>query len=134
MKQLIYVSRPVNEVAPQTVRDILTTSYEMNPENGISGMLVCDGEYFLQCIEGDEEAVDQLFLNICKDDRHFDIKLIGEIDIDQKDFEEWDMGYVNDRKDIIDTIDELTSKNDFMPYQFTFQEAKSILLRLSSLL
>lgn len=134
MKQLIYVSRPANEIEPHTVRDILTISYKMNSENNISGMLICDGEYFLQCIEGDEEAIDQLYSNICKDIRHFDIKLIGKIDIDQRDFQEWDMGYISSRKDIIDTIDELTSDNDFTPYQFTFREAKSMLQRLTSLL
>jgi len=134
MKQLIYVSRTANEVEPQTVLDILTTSYKMNAENNISGMLVCDGEYFLQCIEGDEEAIDQLYSNICNDDRHFDIKLIGKVDIGHKDFKEWDMGYISSRKDIIDAIDELTSENDFTPYQFTFEEAKSMLQRLATLL
>lgn len=134
MKQLIYVSKPTNKVEPEMVIDILNVSYKMNAYHGISGMLVCDGEYFLQCIEGDEDVINQLYSNICKDDRHYDIKLIGEIDIDKKDFKEWDMGYINSRKDIIDTVKALTSKNDFSPYQFTFLEAKQVLKKLTSLL
>ncbi len=134
MKQLIYVSRPVNEVEPQMVKDILEISYKMNFDNGISGMLVCDGEYFLQCIEGNEAAVNQLYLNICKDNRHHDIKLVGTIDINQKDFKDWEMGYVSNRKDVVDKIKELTSKNDFTPYELTFLEARSVLKGLRFLI
>lgn len=134
MKQLIYVSKPSNEVDPQMVNNILEVSHQMNVDNGISGMLVCDGEHFLQCLEGGEDAVNHLYSNICNDKRHFDIKLIGVIDINQKDFEEWDMGYISNKKDIIHVINELTTENDFTPYQFTFLEAKSILKRLTTLL
>ncbi len=134
MKQLIYVSKPTQEVNPQMVNDILETSYKMNFDNGINGMLVCDGEYFLQCIEGDEEAVDQLYSNICNDKRHDEIKLIGTMQIDQKDFKDWEMAYIDNRKDVVNMIKELTSKNDFIPYEFTFSEAITVLKGLRSLI
>jgi hypothetical protein len=134
MKQLIYVSRPSHELDPEVITDILTVSTKKNFENSISGILICDGEYFVQCFEGDEKAVDQLYANICKDIRHCDIKLLGTIDIDHKDFQDWEMGYFNSKKDINKTITELTSHHNFTPYAFTFLEAKAILKRLVSLI
>ena len=134
MKQLIYVSRPSHELDPEVITDILTVSTKKNFENSISGILICDGEYFVQCFEGDEKAVNQLYANICKDNRHYDIKLLGIIDIDHKDFENWEMDYINSKKDINKAIQELTVHHHCTPYEFTFLEAKAVLKRLVSLM
>jgi hypothetical protein len=131
MKQLIYASTPDESVTLSSVQFILTNAIVANGTKRVSGMLVYNGKYFLQCIEGSDEAIDELFEKIKVDGRHANLKLIGTIDIEKRDFEAWNMGYVNTKSQIKKVIHEECGKNEFDPYDFTFLEAKNILKRLS---
>jgi EAL domain-containing protein (putative c-di-GMP-specific phosphodiesterase class I) len=42
----------------------------------ISGVLLYDGEYFLQVLEGDSKVVDPLYESVCRDERHSGIVLL----------------------------------------------------------
>jgi len=124
MTQLIYCSKAKENVALEDVKDILDLSIAKNKEFNLSGMLIYNGTYFLQCIEGKDEYIKNLYANILKDTRHENIKLIGTVDILKRDFENWNMGYFY-------TKNEFNEKDDFYPYDMSFNDAKSVLMNFS---
>ena len=80
MKQLVYVSQAVDKIEQSTINAILTTAKNHNSAQGITGMLLFNGTYFLQLLEGPDGDVDTLLERIHKDPRHKNIKLLCEIE------------------------------------------------------
>ncbi len=92
--QLVYVSRIALDQGPalqQTVADILAVSHRRNAEDDITGMLVCNGAWFLQVLEGAAAAVEHCYTRIIADQRHHDVTLKGIILADSRDFADWAM-------------------------------------------
>lgn len=57
--------------------EILGRSVANNPSLGITGVLLFDGRYFLQTLEGDARLVGDLFLRIGEDRRHHELIPFG---------------------------------------------------------
>lgn len=134
MKQLIYASTAHPTVTLDDVQAILTTANKKNIDNEITGILVYNGTYFLQCLEGTEKNLQHLFGVIKKDNRHSDVRLLGIKEIFQRDFEDWHMGYINSSKVIEDMIKKESPYTTFQPYDFNYDNAKNILQKLSFLI
>ncbi|WP_051275360.1 BLUF domain-containing protein [Aestuariibacter salexigens] len=101
LKQLVYVSEVEKDMfTSDTVTQILKVARSNNPEKGISGMLVCNFDHFLQVLEGPSDEVRHLFDKIAHDKRHKNAKVIGEKDIDEPQFDKWAMGFANTNKGI----------------------------------
>jgi hypothetical protein len=76
--RVLYLSRLTMDAAAMltsTVEDILIASVTRNNRDTISGFLLCDGEAFLQVIEGPATAVEACFSRILRDPRHEDIQV-----------------------------------------------------------
>jgi hypothetical protein len=58
-------------------------------------MMLYHAGSFLQILEGEEQDVEQLFSKIGKDKFHTNIKIIYRGDIDEREFSDWSMGFVN---------------------------------------
>ena len=54
MRQLLYVSNTLSDLAPGALDDILTASRRNNAMMGITGLLLYIDGGFLQMLEGDE--------------------------------------------------------------------------------
>lgn len=70
---LFYVSTPTVPVVTslaQTMQDILVASDRNNRRDKITGFLLCDGETFVQWLEGPETHVTECFSRICADPRN----------------------------------------------------------------
>jgi hypothetical protein len=93
--RLLYASRARQPLGADVLDAILDTSLEQNPHHGITGVLCHSNTIFLQALEGEREAVSRLFLNICRDERHHDVVLLGFEEIDERAFAGWSMGRVN---------------------------------------
>nr|WP_280636310.1 BLUF domain-containing protein [Endozoicomonas sp. G2_1] len=91
MKHLIY--RSESEMARISLADILLTSRVNNNKFGITGFLVAHSRGFIQLIEGEETAVNQLYQNISQDLRHANVAIITTGHSKQRYFPNWDMGY-----------------------------------------
>jgi len=62
--------------------------------NEITGVL-CSGEgIFLQVLEGERSAVNKLYVDICKDQRHTDIELLHFEEVTQRAFYAWSMDHI----------------------------------------
>ena len=91
LRQLVYRSRSTHSDAFQQISQIETDSLRFNTDNSITGLLLTDGEYFFQVIEGPGEHVQALFEKIKADARHNNIVKICEHPISQRDFGEWNL-------------------------------------------
>lgn len=94
LSRLIYTSvlqvpTPVAEVS-----SIIRTSRAKNPDFGITGVLLFDGQHFCQYIEGEPRHVSALAANIRRDVRHTDFKTIYSDNlVGGRRFSSWRAGY-----------------------------------------
>jgi hypothetical protein len=90
MKQLIYWSRPFG-FEKAILAGILSSSRRNNPRDDITGALICRHDMYLQLIEGPAAAIASLYARISADDRHADVRLLLEDDVDTRMFPAWAM-------------------------------------------
>jgi hypothetical protein len=93
--RLMYASRAVDTVRPETLNAILKKSTHKNPSVGVTGVLCFSGEIFLQVLEGGRSQVSKLYNCIAQDPRHSDVVLMSYDEIDERSFAGWAMGQVN---------------------------------------
>jgi hypothetical protein len=98
MLQLIYASAAVRNYTGAALKPLLCAARKANARRGISGMLVYHARSFLQVLEGPDMEVDALFETIRSDPRHTAVRLIVRSTIEEKQFEHWSMGFVDDAK------------------------------------
>jgi hypothetical protein len=79
----------------EDLHDILKISYENNKDKNITGILLYRGGNFLQVLEGEQEVVEALYEKIKKDPRHRDVMTVSKRQIEQREFNGWEMGFVN---------------------------------------
>ncbi|WP_372983018.1 BLUF domain-containing protein [Marinobacter sediminum] len=89
--RLIYYSSASSHLTEREVDAILDEAIARNGKCGITGLLAYDAFHFMQVLEGDEEAVNKLYMGIAADPRHHDVRLILYQQIDEPRFSEWSM-------------------------------------------
>ena len=102
--RLIYASTAGGSLAPADYQGILAASIKNNCKLDMTGMLCCDGRYFLQCLEGSRLAVNRTYSKIISDPRHKDVLLLSYGEVASRHFGEWAMGYVALSSDAIADI------------------------------
>lgn len=125
MIRLIYVSRTDN-ITFENNKDILTSSFSFNRENMVSGALIYGLGFFVQCLEGDDTAVEELYQKICQDTRHYDVKLVCKKSIDERHFPEWNMSLMN-----LSAYMSISDKTDFNPYEMDGGQLLALLDQVS---
>lgn len=73
------------------VRSILSESHARNARHDVTGLLLFDGTYFLQTIEGPTDDTSSIFLKIVSDKRHVDVVPFGVGRINERVFPDWRM-------------------------------------------
>ena len=114
--RVLYVSRAVGPVTTTVTASILATAQSYNQGHGITGVL-CQGDgLFLQVLEGERSAVNQLYARIMVDRRHKDVELLLLEEITQRRFGNWSMAHVS-----LSDIDPATKIEwpEFDPYSIT---------------
>jgi CheY-like chemotaxis protein len=91
---LVYASHAVGETTPSDVMDILKVARRINKELEITGVLLYNGGWWLQVLEGSFSAVTSLFFDhIQKDKRHKNVTLLVLDPSTERQFANWDMGF-----------------------------------------
>ena len=90
MKQLIYRSQPFGFDSAM-LAGILTNARRNNARDDITGALICRQDLYLQLIEGPPAKIDALYAKITVDDRHCDVRLLLDAEVDDRMFPEWRM-------------------------------------------
>ncbi len=117
MKCITYVSKVVarknGAVIPIGLSDIFSAARKKNAELEITGLLSYRAGYYIQILEGDSDAVDQLFSKIKSDPRHQNISVLFDFKITQRSFPNWSMklvGSVNKDQNFLQFMSQSSEK------------------------
>ena len=91
--QLVYISRITSTglSSPSTLNDISETAIKRNRDDNITGILCYGNGYFLQCVEGSEQALTNLKNRLLVDDRHKELKILDFSEITERRFASWSL-------------------------------------------
>ncbi len=121
--RMVYVSTTTNPVkagdrgVQKDIGRILMQARKNNPKDEIGGVLYFRDNYFFQCLEGEQAAVNQLYNTIADDPRHHNVQSVSVKRIQQRQFANWSMKYVA----LEDDVTRLLKANNyaaFTPYEF----------------
>ena len=90
--QLTYASCTSATMMPDDLKAILASSQRNNLRAGITGALCLSNGIFLQQLEGDRIAVNELYHRILLDPRHRDPAILDFSRISERRFTQWSMG------------------------------------------
>lgn len=91
--QFIYASVPSQPMGSYELIQLVEQAQRNNRKSGITGMLAYSGQWFLQVLEGEREAIDATIARIERDPRHRDIHVLGIVESPQRRFATWSMGF-----------------------------------------
>lgn len=108
---LVYVSVAAQPMSDDQLQEILRESRDNNEPRSITGMLLYRDGFFIQALEGDEDAVIPLFESIRTDARHRNVLMVYKNRIESRTFSNWSMGF----NKISDTqVEDLPGFTDFL--------------------
>ena len=120
-----YVSTETRDLGSAGMVKLLTEARRINTSRDITGLLLHRDRSFYQVLEGAEDVVRQTFDSIEKDKRHTAIDVLFEGEVDEREFPDWQMGFLN--LDGVD-IEALQGYSDFLSRE---DNAKDFLENLS---
>jgi hypothetical protein len=120
-----YVSTEIGDLGSAGMVELLTEARRINTSRDITGLLLHRERSFYQVLEGAEDVVRQTFDSIEKDQRHTAIDVLFEGEVDEREFPDWQMGFLN--LDGVD-IETLQGYSDFLSRE---DNAKDFLENLS---
>ena len=91
LRQITYVSRARQGLTPGDVGAIIHVSRRNNRWVGVTGLLLYNGDAFLQALEGPHEAVEEVARRIEGDKRHTEVGYLSDRAVGRREFGEWDM-------------------------------------------
>ena len=91
--RLMYMSKARPDVGPDEIHAILDAARPRNARQGVTGLLIFAGGYFLQLLEGPEAYVGEIFDAIRADPRHSDVVVLLTDRADRRQFPGWSMGF-----------------------------------------
>ncbi len=91
--QLLYISAAVHDFTEQELAELLLKARSNNEHMGVSGMLLYHEGSFIQALEGNEQAVTEIYNKISKDKRHTETRVLFRGAVIERDFDGWSMGF-----------------------------------------
>lgn len=126
--KLIYSSHVSDVMKPGDIQKILEAARRRNAENSITGILCHGNHRFIQCVEGERDAVNELYGRLIKDPRHENLILLDYRPIYWRSFRDWSMGFVTLRDaDIQGVVKKITKRDQFLTEGFSASEAFRLL-------
>ncbi|MDO9101625.1 MAG: phosphate-starvation-inducible PsiE family protein [Candidatus Nitrotoga sp.] len=116
MIRLTYASTTNQEWSPEELLGLLKQSRTNNGAKNITGILLYSNGTFFQVLEGDEATVENLYTTIEKDPRHKNCTLIEKLNITERAFPYWSMGF---EKIEPKELRKMEGLNNFFEHDFT---------------
>ncbi len=91
MLRVIYISMQRQSFLRENLEQLCKHASAKNSRLEVTGLLLSNGLEFIQCIEGADEAVIQLYKEIAQDSRHYDIRLLVSEQTQERLFPSWGM-------------------------------------------
>jgi Sensors of blue-light using FAD len=95
--QIIYASTAARAFSVRDLSGLLAGARARNRARDISGLLVYHDGVFLEVLEGAAGDVQPLYLKIASDPRHTSCRLLLRTVVEEREFGEWSMGFVDPR-------------------------------------
>lgn len=130
--RMVYVSTTTTPVSDATgsvqvdVGRILMQARKNNPRDKIGGVLYFSNNYFFQCLEGEQQAVNRLYNKIMHDSRHNNVQTVSAKRIDKRLFSNWSMKYIA-QENIVVRLLRSNGFSSFRPYEFDEDMIESML-------
>lgn len=131
MVQLIYASRTNDDISREDLNQILATSQQNNTRVDVTGALLYNSRFFLQCLEGSRVAVNDTYMRILRDPRHMQPALLDYAEISERDFSGWAMGYIGEGVLNKDIFLRYSAYSQFDPFTLSGASARGLLLDLA---
>jgi hypothetical protein len=128
--RLLYASRSTKHVTSEMIESILEQSRKHNPALGITGILCQSGDIFLQVLEGGRTAVNRLYNEIVRDNRHKDVVVLHYEEVAERRFPGWTMGQVNLAKVNPSTLLKYSETTALDPYAMSGKASMALLEEL----
>lgn len=94
MRQLLYTSTEAECLSFADIHELLLEARRWNAKNGVTGLLLhAPNGRFIQLIEGEATKIDEVFARICYDQRHNDVNILIDDDVEERLFPGWEMGF-----------------------------------------
>lgn len=93
MYTLTYESIAVKRMGSGEMDELLAKARKFNNSQGITGCLVYYMGGFVQVLEGDKQAVENLYEKIKVDKRHKNVNMFSSDEIKSRTFPNWGMAY-----------------------------------------
>lgn len=132
--RLVYASRATDKFQPTSIKTILAAARRNNSNNDVTGLLCFNQYCFLQCLEGPRALVSQTYEKILHDDRHEQAEIISFHYISRREFENWNMGYLQNIDSMRDIIKRRTGKEEFTPLTLLPDDALGLLKDIRDLI
>jgi hypothetical protein len=128
--RLIYVSVMTEECDTEALQKILEVSRKKNTARKITGVLCYDPSYFLQCLEGPRDSVNDLYAEIVRDPRHRYVTLLEYTTVTEREFGSWSMAFMHTGTLDKNLFQKYARAGHFDPFELASGEANSLLLEL----
>lgn len=103
------------------LEQILKECLEWNVPHHISGILIYLDGTFLQVIEGEGHAVDEIFEKISNDSRHIGVTKLLDEEIPSREFDVWEMSFRAINKEDLKAYEDFVDLDD-LDFRGTFHE------------
>jgi hypothetical protein len=112
------------------IQEILNVARRRNPAADITGMLCYDPKFFMQCLEGPKQAVNELYADIARDSRHTQVTLLEYQDIAERTFGSWSMAFVRASELDPQVLRQFGGLGKFDPFALNPQQARDLVLEI----
>lgn len=93
MHHLIYMSTAVQPLSDAELSALLHQARLRNEQDNITGALVYGDGRFMQIIEGDKAALDDLYARLLSDQRHVGLVKLADKEVAERSFADWSMAF-----------------------------------------
>jgi hypothetical protein len=104
---VVYRSVADRRLSPARLGELLDAARARNAEENLTGLLLYDGERFVQWLEGPADGLHRVWTSIQADGRHADIELLGTPRLPVRLFRSWDMGLAGRSRTIAEGVDDV---------------------------
>jgi hypothetical protein len=129
--RLTYASRASHSVSAELIRDILDSSQRNNAGKGLTGILCCNANIFLQALEGPRHQVNALYSRLADDSRHKDLTILDYAEISARRYSNWSMGWAGAKQANRELFLKYSASDHFDPFSMTAEQINGLLLELS---
>ena len=95
LRSLTYVSQTTDRMSESAFTQLGLEAARLNALDGITGLLVFNGQRFCQTVEGSPAAIDNLLTRLAADPRHCSLQIVEDMCVPNRRFRSWDMQFVS---------------------------------------